>query len=107
MLVTTWVSKEAHLPTKLTKNVIRETGIKSNRGRQLIIRLDEGGHMLRFREAGCQLWYSVAMSSVWNLAVRTAAAGDGPRKLTEISIKDDPPENIESQAELPPTDTSL
>lgn len=82
------------MPTKLTKQVVRETGIQSNRGRQLIIRLDAGGRMVRFREAGCQLWYSVAMSSIWDLAVRKATLDGGPRKLNEnVESSDDNEKN--------------
>ncbi len=64
------------MPVELTRAVTRTTStIDTTRGgrRYLVVRLEEGGKLVRIRPKGTRTWYSVTYADVYRLAVRNRA----------------------------------
>jgi hypothetical protein len=60
---------------KLTRPVVRETAERDHRtGKPLIIRLEEGGHLIRMKVKGERRWYTVRLAEVWFLGAKNRAA---------------------------------
>lgn len=52
----------------LTRPVTRLSGCRDHRGKQLVIRLEEGGTLVRIRTKGSRLWYTVSVQQIWRQA---------------------------------------
>jgi hypothetical protein len=59
-------------PVKRSSAVIRETGLQQ-RGRVVIIRLEEGGKIMRFRLKGTRTWHTLAIERAFWMAVQATA----------------------------------
>jgi hypothetical protein len=70
------------MPVRLTRAVERETAVVVG-GRVVIIRLEEGGRLLKFRRKGMRTegWASVPIETAyWAAAKSTWLKGDQPTK---------------------------
>lgn len=63
------------------RGVVRETNVR-HQGRAIIVRLEEGGRLLRLRQKGLRRWHTITIEKCFWLAVQlTAAADRRERKL--------------------------
>ena len=59
--------------TTLDRPVTRLTRAQLQ-GRQLVLRLEVGGKLVRLREKGRRRWHTIAIDAIWWAAVRITAA---------------------------------
>jgi len=60
--------------TKLTRAVVREVAEIDTRTRKpLVIRLEEGGKLIRIRAKGDRMWYTASIRQLFNLGAQNRA----------------------------------
>lgn len=56
-----------------TRGVVRESNVR-HQGRPIIVRLEEGGKLLRLRQKGLRRWHTIGIERVFWSAVQLTAA---------------------------------
>lgn len=51
--------------TTLARKVTRLTACRDHRGKPLVIRLEEGGTLVRMKTKGSRRWYTVSIQQIW------------------------------------------
>lgn len=61
--------------TELTRPVTRQTSERDHRtGKPLVIRLEEGGRLVRMKVKGSRTWYTIGVKEIWVAGARNKAA---------------------------------